>query len=135
MILPLLPFPSPPSALCTFLASAVCPVLWSLSPCPVSSGPSLFFLSWGALGGGGAFLLWGGGSAARGVQQGLTIWRLAKLDRWAEGGQSHLWREKSPGHIEVLCWDACPHPTPVQRTLDCGALMDILDNVRRGSAA
>ena len=59
MFLSLLSFPSPPSALCTVFGERGLPYpvispCSSLSPCPLSSGPSLFFLPWGALGGGGA---------------------------------------------------------------------------------
>ena len=60
MILSLWSSPSPPSALYTVFGERglPCPVISpcsSLSPCPVSFGPSsLFFLPWGALGGGGA---------------------------------------------------------------------------------
>ena len=59
MILCCFSFPSPPSALCTVFGEPglPCPVTSlcsSLSPCPVSSPPSPFFLPWGALGGGGA---------------------------------------------------------------------------------
>ena len=58
MILSFLSFPSPPFALCTVFGEPhlPCPVISrcpSLSPCPVSSWPSLFFLPWGALDGGG----------------------------------------------------------------------------------
>ena len=50
--------PSPPSALCTVFGEQglPCPITslcLSLSPCPVSSPPSPFFLPSGALGGGG----------------------------------------------------------------------------------
>ena len=73
MILSLLSFPSPPSALCTVFSerSLPCPVISpcsSLSLCPVPSGPSLFFLSWGALGGGGACCC--GEGVAKGAGQG-----------------------------------------------------------------
>ena len=58
MILSRFSFPCFPSALCTVFGERglPCPVTLlgsSLSPCPVSSPPSLFFLPWGALGGGG----------------------------------------------------------------------------------
>ena len=59
MILSRFSFPSPPSALCTVFGERglPCPVTSlcsSLSPCPVSSPPSPFFLPWGASGGRGA---------------------------------------------------------------------------------
>ena len=52
------------------LVISPCP---SLSPCPVSSGPSRFFLPWGALG--GSVLLWGGGrggGGGRGSESGFV---------------------------------------------------------------
>ena len=66
MILSLLSFPLPPSALCTIFGERglPCPVTspcGSFSPCPGSSGLSLFSLSWVANGRWGDMLLWGGG--------------------------------------------------------------------------
>ena len=56
----------------------------SLSPCPVSSGPSLFFLSWGALGGGvGVIVLLGYQvSPISGAQLVQAFCQL----RWGSGG-------------------------------------------------
>ena len=66
--IPLLCLPLPPSALCTIFGERALPCLVtsacvSLSPCPASSGLSLFVLSWGLKG-------WGGGACCCGAGEG-----------------------------------------------------------------
>ena len=80
MILSLLSFPSPPSALCTGFGKRglPCPVISlcsSLSPYPVSNGPSLFFLPWVVLGGGGACCCGEGVEEGAGEGQGQWVRR------------------------------------------------------------
>ena len=109
MILSLLSFPSPPSALCTIFGERglPCPAISpcsSLSPCPISSGPSLFFLPWGALGGGGACCCGEGVEERAGQGEGRWEWGRRTLSPPSPGGGGSWLKGGSCRCRCAWCW-------------------------------